>query len=165
MTGIAACIVAAGAATEPEPREAEVADYLKRLPGLPRAGTIGGQELLDNAQKAPRSLADRVLHRERNGVLPLRGAARQKLQQVAAGQLLADVLKPDPQRIESPLLGLRAGQLEHLQPVGQLGQVLPPVVGLRIEVHHERSPALGCVLDRLRGDRLARPEGADQKDR
>ncbi len=52
MTGIAACTSLPVAATEPEPREAEVADYLKRLPGLPRAGTIGGQELLDNAQQA-----------------------------------------------------------------------------------------------------------------
>ena len=79
------------AVTEPETRQAEVADHLERLAGFLPGRPIAAGQQIDYVLQTARAFPDRVLDGAADRVLPRGGRAGQQVQQVGAGKLLAQI--------------------------------------------------------------------------
>src|SRR6185312_12974447 len=153
------------AVAEAEPREPEVGEHVERVGRLLRGRGIARAQPLDHGERRPLARAYGVAHRALNRVLPRRRRLAQQVEVVRAGQLLAQILQPDCERIERAAMLLGAGQLQYVDAPGELRNAVQSVIGLRVEVDHPRPAPLRRERDQLGGIRLAAPERAREQDR
>ena len=144
---------------EAEPGEAAARVGLDRAAGGARV-LLALQELCDDVEAgglAGLRAADDGLHGAADlGAPGGRERDRQQVDEEAGGEVLAGVLVADAQRVEQALpLGV-AGELDHLDAVGDLGQVGPAVVALGVDVAHQRALQGGEEHQVLQQHRLAR---------
>ena len=118
--------------TEPEPRDTGVGPHRERVAGQVRVVIAGGLEALDDLQAARPRVLERLPDRLADLRLPRRKSARKQLHQVGAGEVLAQRLRSDHQRVEQSAGAVIAGSMP-ISPARQARSVPWPLpVALRL---------------------------------
>ena len=153
------------ALAEPETRDARVRPHPERLAGGTRIVVGGGMQLVEDAQAARLLVLEGAPDRFADLRLPRRRCLRQQFHQVRAGEVLAEAVGGDHERVEQSAVALVAGELNHVHAPVELGESLEVVIGLGVDVDHEAAAPFSLEGEQLGGDRLARPERPGEQDR
>jgi hypothetical protein len=165
VIGRSALSLEVAALTEGKPAEARVRPHSERLGGVAGVLLVGSFERVEHGERAGLAAADRVAHRFADLRLPGGWGGGEQLDEVGAGDVLADRGRRDSERVEHAAEALLARDLDQLDASFELGDALQVVVWLGVDVDHERAAPLGLVGEQLGGDRLAGAERPGQQDR
>ena len=123
-------------ASEPETAKTDLCQDVERVGRLAARGAVELTQAIEHRSRGRLPRRRDVADRARNRVLPRGRRIGQQLQQVGEREILAQLVGRDNERIERAGRVVAAAEREHFEPVAERRDVLPAVVGLRIEIEN-----------------------------